>query len=112
MHRVGRTARAGRRGQALVYLLPSEDTYIHFLGIHKVRHTLGVDCEVSCGSRIEPLTPSCWSPLLSCCVQVPICRRPAAPKVPDVLEKVKQLAMTDRDVLEKGTRAFVSFVRG
>lgn len=74
--------------------------------------TLGVDCEACCGPRIEPLTPSCWSPLRCCYVQVPICRRPAAPKVPDVLEKVKQLAMTDRDVLEKGTRAFVSFVRG
>lgn len=38
VHRVGRTARAGRSGQALVLLLPEEEAYVHFLGIHGVRH--------------------------------------------------------------------------
>lgn len=36
MHRCGRTARIGRDGQAVVFLLPSEDAYIHFLRIRKV----------------------------------------------------------------------------
>lgn len=36
MHRCGRTARLGKRGQAVVFLQPSEDTYINFLEIRKV----------------------------------------------------------------------------
>ena len=31
MHRIGRTARAGQAGQALVLLLPHEDGYLPFL---------------------------------------------------------------------------------
>ena len=34
-HRVGRTARMGREGSALVYLAPHESSYVEFL---KVRH--------------------------------------------------------------------------
>ena len=47
-----------------------------------------------------------------CDWQVPICRQAAEPDVADVLPLVKQAAIDDRDILEKGTRAFVSFVRG
>ncbi len=32
--------------------------------------------------------------------------------VPEVLSRVRRLAETDRDVMEKGTAAFVSYVRG
>lgn len=37
VHRVGRTARMGRSGSALVLLLPHETTYVDFLKIRKVR---------------------------------------------------------------------------
>eukprot|EP01132_Coremiostelium_polycephalum_P007792 gene7792-9591_t len=36
VHRIGRTARMGRDGNALVFLAPEEDTYINFLKIKKV----------------------------------------------------------------------------
>lgn len=37
VHRVGRTARMGRTGHALVYLLPHETSYVDFLRLRKVR---------------------------------------------------------------------------
>jgi ATP-dependent RNA helicase DDX55/SPB4 len=36
IHRVGRTARAGRRGQAIVFLLPKERGYVQLLGVKQV----------------------------------------------------------------------------
>ena len=36
VHRVGRTARAGRSGAALAFLLPKEAPYVEFLRIRKV----------------------------------------------------------------------------
>lgn len=37
IHRVGRTARAGGRGQALLFLLPEELEFLKFLKLAKVR---------------------------------------------------------------------------
>ena len=36
VHRCGRTARIGRAGRAVVFLLPSEDTYINFLKLRNI----------------------------------------------------------------------------
>lgn len=36
VHRVGRTARMGRSGNALAFLLPKEDAYVEFLRIRKI----------------------------------------------------------------------------
>lgn len=36
----------------------------------------------------------------------------AAKDVPEVLPRVRRLAETDREAMEKGTNAFVSYVRG
>ncbi|ETV83912.1 hypothetical protein H257_04500 [Aphanomyces astaci] len=80
VHRVGRTARAGRSGSALTFLSSNEDAYVNFLNIRKV-----------------PLTE----------MQVPVSTEEAE----HVLDQVKALQLTDRDVLEKGTKAFISFVR-
>lgn len=78
VHRVGRTARAGRSGCALSFLSSNEDAYVNYLKIRKVP-----------SEEMElPLDT-----------------------MPDVLPRVKQLILSDRDLLEKGTKAFISFVR-
>uniref|UniRef100_M4C4T4 ATP-dependent RNA helicase n=1 Tax=Hyaloperonospora arabidopsidis (strain Emoy2) TaxID=559515 RepID=M4C4T4_HYAAE len=78
VHRVGRTARAGRSGCALSFLSSNEDAYVNFLKIRKV----------PCEEMTLPVDT-----------------------MEDVLPKVKSMILKDRDFLEKGTKAFISFVR-
>ncbi|KAK9812827.1 hypothetical protein WJX72_004361 [[Myrmecia] bisecta] len=78
VHRVGRTARMGRSGNALAYLLPKEAAYVDFLRLRRV-----------------PLQPA-----------------PALPNAPDLFPSMRREAETDREIMEKGVKAFVSFVRG
>jgi ATP-dependent RNA helicase DDX55/SPB4 len=37
VHRCGRTARMGRKGSALAFLLPQETSYVDFLRLRRVR---------------------------------------------------------------------------
>jgi len=83
VHRVGRTARAGRRGRSLLFLLPKEAAYINLLESRKV--PVGVFPEAE--------------------------KLHARTGFADVLERTKKLVMSDRDILERGTRAFIAFVR-
>lgn len=77
IHRVGRTARMGKSGVAIVYLTPQEDEYVEFLKVKSV----------------------------------PIQQMPIEENVKDVLPKLMKLELKDRDIMEKGMNAFVSFVR-
>eukprot|EP00742_Colponemidia_sp_Colp-10_P006896 GILJ01007395.1.p1 GENE.GILJ01007395.1~~GILJ01007395.1.p1 ORF type:complete len:614 (-),score=110.12 GILJ01007395.1:76-1782(-) len=77
VHRVGRTARAGRSGQALIYLAPHENSYVEFLKLRKI----------------------------------PIDSMQNEEGVTNVLPAVTEMVIGDRDVMEKGQKAFVSFVR-
>jgi ATP-dependent RNA helicase DDX55/SPB4 len=83
VHRIGRTARIGRRGDALLYLLPREDTYVQFLQQKRV-----------------PIAEDNTS-----------VNDAALAALPDVREEVKKMALADRAVMELGQRAFVAFVR-
>ncbi|CAH2074012.1 unnamed protein product [Thlaspi arvense] len=76
-HRVGRTARLGRQGRAIVFLLPKEEDYVEFM------RRRGVSCQ----------------------------ERKCSEEASDVIPIIRSLAMKDRAVLEKGLKAFVSFVR-
>ncbi|BBN10585.1 ATP-dependent RNA helicase DDX55/SPB4 [Marchantia polymorpha subsp. ruderalis] len=77
VHRVGRTARMGRSGNALVYLLPKEDAYAEFLRVRRV--------------PIEELS---------------------LPEINlEIIPLLRAAAKEDRDLMEKGVKAFVSYVR-
>ncbi len=84
IHRVGRTARAGRSGKSLTFLLESEDSYVEFL---RLKHV-----------PLVPLAP-------------PLALPATDPEGAAVLDACKALARADREVLEKGTRAYTAFVR-
>ncbi|KAL1330538.1 hypothetical protein HN51_047783 [Arachis hypogaea] len=77
IHRVGRTARLGKQGHAVVFLLPKEESYVEFLRIRRV----------------------------------PLQERKCSDDAPDVVPQIRSAAKKDRDVMEKGVRAFVSYIR-
>ncbi|KAH6830903.1 P-loop containing nucleoside triphosphate hydrolases superfamily protein [Perilla frutescens var. hirtella] len=77
IHRVGRTARMGRQGSAIVFLLPKEEAYIEFLRIRRV----------------------------------PLAERKCSDEAPDIIPQIRSAARKDRDIMEKGLKAFVSYVR-
>ncbi|KAH7677705.1 RNA helicase protein [Dioscorea alata] len=77
IHRVGRTARIGRQGRAIVFLLPKEDAYVEFLRLRRV----------------------------------PLQERVYTDDAMDVIPLVRTAGKEDRDVMEKGLKAFVSYFR-
>jgi len=81
VHRIGRTARAGQSGQALVMIMPHEEAYLPFL---KKR---GVPIEELPKVDIEKSQLQAWR------------------------QSTRRLLETDRSVMRKANRAFVSFVR-
>lgn len=104
VHRVGRCARAGRFGRSLIFLTPSEDSYVEFLQLRNI--------------PIEPLPFSerCLLPMLrgkNCTENVAEGNNSsfAGLGVPDILPSIKSLVLQDRDALEKGTKGYTSYVR-
>ena len=86
VHRVGRTARLGRTGSAVIFLLESEKGYADFV---KVR----------------------GSPLAKLRKVYPELGR-SVKSAPAVWRELQEAGAEDRAVYEAGMRAFVSFVRG
>eukprot|EP00747_Dinoflagellata_sp_TGD_P165146 gnl/TRDRNA2_/TRDRNA2_186034_c0_seq1.p1 gnl/TRDRNA2_/TRDRNA2_186034_c0~~gnl/TRDRNA2_/TRDRNA2_186034_c0_seq1.p1 ORF type:complete len:722 (+),score=154.79 gnl/TRDRNA2_/TRDRNA2_186034_c0_seq1:84-2249(+) len=94
VHRIGRTARAGQSGNSLALLLPHEDTYVPFL------RKRGVALQELPASVAPPPAASGDGG-----------GDPAKTAGSAALKKVKSLVETDRAVMLKATRAFISFVR-
>ncbi|XP_036336604.1 probable ATP-dependent RNA helicase DDX55 homolog [Rhagoletis pomonella] len=82
VHRVGRTARQGNEGNALIYLLPSEDAYITFLKINQK-----VDLSELLGSDHN------------------------RDDLKKILQTLHNLQLKDKDIFDKGTRALVSHIQ-
>lgn len=100
VHRVGRTGRAGREGSSLVFLTHKEEAYVEFLKLRKV--------------PLEPL------PSTERCVppddddpKLTFLKSAADPEttIDDQLPRLRALVLKDRDALEKGTKAFTSYIR-
>jgi ATP-dependent RNA helicase DDX55/SPB4 len=94
VHRVGRSARAGRKGSSLVFLSPKEESYVDLLANRQVPLTQ------------LPSTEVCYNPMASGKED-----GKNSVTVLDILPEIKKLVLKDRDYLEKGTKAFTSFIR-
>ncbi|TNV81361.1 hypothetical protein FGO68_gene16313 [Halteria grandinella] len=81
VHRIGRTARAGRSGKSLIYLQKNEESYAEFLIKKQV--------------KMELLENIADTPM----------------KVPEIKAQVQVEMKQDRDLIDKASNAFVSFVR-
>jgi ATP-dependent RNA helicase DDX55/SPB4 len=95
VHRVGRSARAGRQGSSLLLLTDKEESYIDLLSNRQVH------------LRELPETETCCSEIENACSE-----GDSSAAIPDILPKIRGLALKDRDYLEKGTKAFTSYIRG
>ncbi|PVG02638.1 DEAD-domain-containing protein [Serendipita vermifera] len=87
-HRAGRTARMGREGRAWVVLLESEVDYIDLLQVRKipVKEDPSLTTSVELGENVMKETN-------------------------ELLQEMRDIVLQDRDLHEKGIKAFVSFVR-
>jgi len=117
VHRVGRTARMGREGSALVFLSPnSEASYVDFLRLR------GVDIKATPGTRehyaeaaaaregadnTEDIELS--SDIVDALEASEKAESAGAAHTHEVLRRASE---TNREIMEKGVRAYVSYIRG
>lgn len=108
VHRVGRTARAGRRGGALLFVTPEEEPYVELLrgrGVPlRLTDSVALDGQTSSvksagnDNSADGEETADQTPVLSADAQ-------------RVLQQLKDVAKSDRDALETGSTAFMSFIR-
>ena len=99
VHRVGRSARAGRKGASLVFLTEKEEAYVDLLANRKVPLTPLSTTEPCCNPVDQGMTASVRA------------ISDQSGVVTNILPKIKELVLRDRDLLEKGTKAFTSYIR-
>lgn len=82
IHRVGRTARQGSEGNALIILLPNEAAYIDFITKNQKVIMQKVEAEEKLNEKFTEL-----------------------------LQKIHEIQRKDKNIFDKGVRAFVSHVK-
>jgi len=116
VHRVGRSARAGRTGSSLLFLTPKEEAYVDLLGTRKVPLSPLPTTESCCPPEdveAEGKDRKTGMNMISDGYQERRIQSASNPEISldDMLPKVRDLVLKDRDVLEKGTKAFTSYIR-
>ena len=103
VHRVGRSARAGRKGSSLVFLTDKEEAYIDLLANRQVPLTELPESESCCMAIAKTLDLDGVGDKNGN-VDTDI-------TIPSFLPKIRAIVLKDRDALEKGTKAFTSYIR-
>eukprot|EP00557_Chaetoceros_sp_GSL56_P004150 CAMPEP_0176488854 /NCGR_PEP_ID=MMETSP0200_2-20121128/6950_1 /TAXON_ID=947934 /ORGANISM="Chaetoceros sp., Strain GSL56" /LENGTH=701 /DNA_ID=CAMNT_0017885903 /DNA_START=32 /DNA_END=2137 /DNA_ORIENTATION=+ len=100
IHRVGRSARAGRLGSSLIFLTPKEDSFIDFLRNRKVP-IIEIGNDERCAPSMSVVTDNITKDK----------QEENKETIQNVLPKIRQFVLEDRDLLEKGTKAYTSYIR-
>ena len=117
VHRVGRSARAGKMGSSLLFVSEKEESYIDLLRNRKVPLTPLPDSEVCAPppAQVEGDDFETDENETDTTTEPPsdgrIIRSATGALIPDVLPEIRTMVTTDRDMLEKGTKAFTSYIR-
>jgi ATP-dependent RNA helicase DDX55/SPB4 len=81
VHRVGRTARMGKKGESIIFLSQHENDYVEYLNVKKIPVTQYDSSSITDEYKAE------------------------------VFSQAKKVALQDRAILENGRESFMSFVR-
>jgi ATP-dependent RNA helicase DDX55/SPB4 len=92
IHRIGRTARAGKEGNALIFVTEEERSYVELLR-----------------GRGVPMNEMEW--LENSDPAAPTEQDPSSTSPSPLLTTIRTIASGDRDLLEAGSTAFISFIR-
>ena len=99
VHRVGRSARAGRKGSSLVFLTEKEEAYVDLLSNRQVQ-LMPLPQEEVCCKEVMKKQEDCDDQ-----------EKTSESTIPNILPSIRNLVLKDRDLLEKGTKAFTSYIR-
>lgn len=99
VHRVGRSARAGRKGSSLLLLTEKEEAYVDLLSNRQVTLVPLPESEVCCMEVKQPESENDAE------------KEESEGSIPNILPQIRDLVLKDRDLLEKGTKAFTSYIR-
>ena len=109
IHRVGRSARAGKFGNSLIFLTPKEESFVDFLRLRKVPITEIEDSE-NCSPATSVVSKTASPNSKEKTEKLELDEEDKI-EITNVLPKIRQFVLGDRDLLEKGTKAYTSYIR-